>query len=278
MITTYEPDNSIRKGYLALVKEILHEIKNNWWLTYQLFKRDFWAAYKQSLIGILWIFISPFMNVGAFILLNRSGILSIGELTVPYPLYALLGLAFWQLFSTGLLAGTNALVKAGPMIVKINFSKKSLIFASIGYPLLSFVIQFIFICLLFALYRIPPKGYIILTPLFIIPIILFTLGCSFILSIFGGIVRDVSSVISKVMPIFMVLTPILYSRPHNDLLAVFTKYNIFYYLLAVPRDIILTGSFSHWQGLVIATTIAGLLFLTCLIAFHLTETRVAERI
>jgi hypothetical protein len=48
IITTYEPDNSLKKGYLAIFGEIFNELKKNRWLTYQLFKRDFLTIYKQS--------------------------------------------------------------------------------------------------------------------------------------------------------------------------------------------------------------------------------------
>ncbi len=140
IITTYEPDNSLKKGYLSIVSEIFNELKKNRWLTYQLFKRDFFAVYKQSFVGILWALIIPLVSVGTFIILNRSGIFTIGDIDVPYPIYAILGMAFWQLFSTGLIASSNSLVKAGSMIVKINFSKKALVIASTGQSLISFLI------------------------------------------------------------------------------------------------------------------------------------------
>ncbi|MFX0125399.1 MAG: hypothetical protein ACFFAE_17350 [Candidatus Hodarchaeota archaeon] len=53
-ITTYEPDNTLKKGYLNIFKEIFNEIKENWRFTYQLFKKDFLSIYRQSFIGILW--------------------------------------------------------------------------------------------------------------------------------------------------------------------------------------------------------------------------------
>ncbi len=59
---TYEPDNSIKKGYISLWKEIFQELKSNKWLTLQLFKRDFFAIYKQSLVGVFWAFIVPIIN------------------------------------------------------------------------------------------------------------------------------------------------------------------------------------------------------------------------
>lgn len=51
-IKTYEPDNFLKKGYLVAFGEIIDELKRNTWFTYQMFKRDFSAKYKQSLVGI----------------------------------------------------------------------------------------------------------------------------------------------------------------------------------------------------------------------------------
>ena len=278
IITTYEPDNSLKKGYLSIFSEILNEFKKNKWLTYQLFKRDFFALYKQSFIGVLWAFIIPLVSVGTFIILNRSGIFSIGDINVPYPIYAILGIAFWQLFSTGLITSSNSLVKAGSMIVKINFSKKSLVIASAGQSIVSFLIQITLVIILFIYYKITPSSAILLIPLFMIPIMLLTIGLGFIFSLLNGIVRDIGNILSILMTFLMFLTPILYAKPSTGILARITDYNPLYYLTSVPRELALTGTISEWKGFLISSTISIFIFIICLIVFHLTETRVAERI
>src|SRR5665647_221374 len=146
---TYEPDNSLKKGYASLFGEIINEISNNRWLIFQLFKKDFIALYKQSFIGVFWAVLLPLIAAGTFIVLSGAGVFNVGALSVPYPIYAILGTALWGLFSTGLVATTNSLVAAGPMITKINFSKKSLVIASMGQALLAFIIQ---LCLVLALF------------------------------------------------------------------------------------------------------------------------------
>jgi len=52
-------------------------------------KEIFFAIYKQSFIGILWALIIPLVSVGTFIILNRSGVFTIGDINVPYPIYAI---------------------------------------------------------------------------------------------------------------------------------------------------------------------------------------------
>jgi lipopolysaccharide transport system permease protein len=278
IITTYEPDNSLKKGYLSIFREIYDEFKKNRWLTYQLFKRDFFALYKQSFIGVLWAFIIPLVSVGTFILLNRSGIFTIGDINVPYPIYAILGMAFWQLFSTGLITSSNSLVKAGSMIAKINFSKKSLVIASAGQSIVSFLIQLTLVIILFVYYKIAPSTAILLIPLFMIPIMLLTLGLGFIFSLLNGIVRDIGNILSILMTFLMFLTPILYAKPSTGILAHITNYNPLYYLTSVSRELVLTGTITEWKGFLISSVISIFIFVISLIVFHLTETRVAERI
>jgi len=275
---TYEPDNSLKKGYLSLFREIFNELKNNRWLTYQLFKRDFLAVYKQSFVGVFWAFIIPIISVGTFIILNHSGIFSVGEIDVPYPLYAILGLAFWQLFSAGLISSSNCLVKAGSMITKINFSKKSLVIASAAQSIVSFLIQFILLLVLFAIYGVAPRITILLFPVFIVPIMLLTLGFGFILSLFNGVFRDVGNIISVIVTFLMFLTPVLYSKPKIGILASISKYNPLYYLISAPRELILMGTIPEWKGFLASCIFSGFIFIICLVCFHLTETRVAERI
>lgn len=277
-IKTYEPDNAIKQGYFSTLKAIFLELKQNRFLISQLFKRDFLAIYKQSFVGVLWAVIIPLVSVGTFILLNRSGIFNLGEINVPYPIFAVLGMAIWQLFAAGLIAGSNSLVKAGSMIVKINFSKKSLVFASIGQSIISFLIQFSLAGILFLYYGYSPSAAILLFPVLILPILLLTLGFSFILSILNGIMRDIANIISIFMTFFMFLTPVLYPKPATGILAQITKYNPLFYLVSLPRDLILTGHSTEWQGFWISLIISFFVFMFCLFVFHLTETRVAERI
>jgi len=278
IITTYEPDNSLKKGHLSIFSEIYNELKTSRWLTYQLFKRDFLAVYKQSFIGISWALIIPLVSVGTFIILNRSGVFTIGDINVPYPIYAILGMAFWQLFSMGLVASTNSLVKGGSMIVQINFSKKALVIASTGQAIVSFLIQFVLVGILFACYQIAPSVAILWVPIIIIPIMLLALGLGFILSLLNGVMRDIGNMLSVLMIFLMFLTPVLYAKPTTGMLARITEYNPLYYLVSAPRDLVLMGTVPELKGLLASSVISVIILLISLIAFHLAETRVAERV
>jgi lipopolysaccharide transport system permease protein len=278
LITTYEPDNSLKKGYRSIFPEIYNELKANRWLIFQLFKKDFLALYKQSFIGLMWAVIIPLVTVGTFVVLNGAGVFNTGAIAIPYALYAVLGVAIWQLFSAGIIASSNSLVLAGPMITKINFSLKSLVVASMGQSILSFLVGFCVVVVLLFYYRFVPSAGILLLPLLIIPIILLTLGLGFMSSLLNGILRDIGNVLSVCMTFLLFLTPILYAKPTTGILAVVATYNPLYYLVSVPRDLVLTGVSSEWKGFALSSAFAATVFLVCLVLFHLTETRVTERV
>jgi len=84
--------------------------------------------------------------------------------------------------------------------------------------------------------------------------------------------------LSILMTFLMFLTPILYAKPSTGILARITNYNPLYYLTSVPRELVLTGKILEWKGFLISSVISIIIFIICLIVFHLTETRVAERI
>lgn len=290
-VTSYLPDNSLRNGYLSLLGDIVRELVSNRWLTYQLFRRDLFAFYKQSLLGAFWVVFVPLVTVGTFIVLKGSGVVAVGTVQAPYPVYAAIGIGIWQLFSQGLVAGANSLVAGGEMITRINFSKKSLIIASMGRTLVSFGVVLVLLGVLLIYYA--TQGYtltlrpaLLLVPFSLLPMLLITLGLSFYLALINGVVRDVGTMLGMLLTFLMLLTPVLYERPRlaadaaqmSRLLDAVTEYNPLYYFVAAPRELLLNGNVSEPKAFLISSAASVVLFAVSVVGFHLTETRIAERI
>jgi lipopolysaccharide transport system permease protein len=277
-VVTYEPDNSLKKGYVSLVAGLVREVWDNRWLTYQLFRRDFSAMYKQSLVGVLWIVILPIINIGVFLMLSRSGIFNIGDINMPYPLYAVIGLAVWQLFATGITACASSLSNAGDMVMRINFSKKSLVMAAMGKPLVSFLVHLALIVTLFIVYKIVPPASVLLLPIIIIPLVLLTLGFGFLVAILNAVVRDIGNLLPVIMTLLMYLTPVLYAKPRIGVLSHLTQYNPVYYFVSGARDLCLGNGIQNTAGFLATVVFSLAVFFVSLFIFHLTETRITERI
>lgn len=277
-IRVYVPDNELQRGYFSIFKNIAMEIWQNRWLIWQLFKRDFIVQYRQSFVGFLWALLIPLVSVGTFAVLNRSGIFRLSAIAVPYSVYAVFGLMLWQIFSTGLVNCSDALVKAGSMIVKINVSKKSLLLAAFLQSAVAFLIQLVLLLILFLLYGANPGWKMFLLFPMMLPLVLMTFGLGLLLSVLNGIMRDISKLVSILMTFALFLTPVLYPKPDHGLLAALTRFNPLYYLVCVPRNFLLLGERLDLQGFLGCSLLAVVLFFLCLLVFHLAETRVSERI
>jgi lipopolysaccharide transport system permease protein len=273
----YEPDNCLKQGYRGLLRDVFMDVINNRWLTLQILRRDLFAVYRQSAAGLLWLFINPLLMIGTFVILGRSQVFNLGDVRAPYPIYAVLGMSLWQLFSVGLTSSANSLVAAGPMIAKVNFSKKSLVIASLGSAMLAFLIQFAIVTVLFVGYQVTPSFFIALIPIMAIPMAMLTLGIGFIVSLFNAVMRDVGVAIPVLIQFLLLLTPVLYA-PRPGIIGELTKINPLYYLVSVPRDLVLRGHSDHVVGYLAASVLAIFVFVLCLTVFHLTETRIAERV
>ena len=255
---------------------MFEEMRDSKGLTWRLFIRDLTAKYKQSVLGCLWVVIMPFIAIGTFMYLNRAGILNIGDVDMPYPLYALIGLSVFQLFSTGLASGCNSLVSAGDMITKINFPRESLVFASLSQAIFEFLIKSGLIVLMFVIYQFTPSWQVVFFPLAVVPLVILTVGLSLILSLVNGVLRDTANVVVLLTSFLMFLTPVLYPIPQEKFYLF--KLNLLIPLVNAPRDLIAYGTIQNPSDYLVASIIAVLVFFISWRIFHLAETKISERV
>ena len=276
--TIYEPDKFIKMGSFASWKEMAISLFQSRELIWRLFVRDFSAKYRQALLGILWALLNPIITVGIFVFLNRAGILNIGETSVPYPVFALIGLSIYGIFSTGLSVCSNSIIGAGSMVVKINFPKISLVIASMGQSVVDFLVRLALVIILFIIYGIAPQWTFLIFPFTVLPLVLLTLGLGLILSLLAGVFRDVIHLVSFFTTLFLFMMPVLYPAPQAGIFAALNAWNPLSHLIVGCRDILISGSFSDPHGFLWASAFSILLFLVSWRIFYISETRIAERV
>jgi lipopolysaccharide transport system permease protein len=275
MVTVYEPNKYLKRG-IRIWKDMFVELFESRELIWRLFSRDLSAKYRQSLLGYLWFLLLPFAAIGTFMYLNRVGIVNIDTVDVPYPLFALIGVTIWQLFSVGIVAGTNSIVSAGSMIIKINFPREALVFASMAQSLFEFILKVFLIGVFFIIFKFVPSTAIVFFPLAVLPIIILTTGLSLILSLVNGVLRDTANAVALLSMFLMFLTPVLY--PLSLERAYFLRLNPLVPLINAPRDLIIYGQIREPISFVVASLIAIIVFFVAWRIFHLVETKIPERL
>src|SRR5262249_43136608 len=85
--------------------------------------RDISVRYKQTVIGVAWAILRPFLTMVVFtVIFGRvAGLPSDGQ--TPYPLLVIAGLLPWTLFSTSLSEASNSLIENTNLIAKVYFPR-----------------------------------------------------------------------------------------------------------------------------------------------------------
>jgi len=258
--------------------EMIHELYLARELTWRLFTRDFSARYRQSFLGYIWAVVPSLVMVATFSWLHRTRILPIGATVLPYPIFVLLGMTVWQLFSGGLTSATQSLVSAGSILTKINFPRETLVLAAFGQSLFEFLLRLVLLVGAFAVYRIVPAWTIVFLPVVVLPLCLLTIGLGYVCALINAVFRDAGQIVTFVLTFWMFLTPVVYpsppSSPHN-LLNVINPVSPF---VIAAQDLATRGSLSQPGHFAIGCVTSLLIFLIGARIFHVTEPRIAERI
>ncbi|MFQ5456781.1 MAG: ABC transporter permease [Nitrospirota bacterium] len=273
------PNIESESGIFLTTRLMWRELVSARGLIWRLFLRDFSAKYRQTVLGVAWAMLMPLVTIGMFIGMNRSGILTIQDIDIPYPLYAIIGISIWNLFTVGLTASTNALVSGGSMVVKINFPKVALVLSATGQGVVEFLIRLILISLAFLYFGVMPDwSGVFIGLMCLIPIYLIMTGIGFILSLAAGVLRDIVNVLNILLMGIMLLTPILYPIKGDSILGRINTYNPFNYLVNVPRDFIVRGHTEFPVEFVWTTILSVIVFYIGWRLFYLAQTKIAERI
>ena len=133
-------------------------------LFYFLAWRDILVRYKQTVIGIAWAVIQPFLTTVVFtIVFNRIAKLSAPE-GVPYFLVVMAAQLPWQFFSTSLSASSNSLIGNANLISKIYFPRLIIPAGSVITSFVDFLITVGLVALTMVWFKFLPDWRLLLLP------------------------------------------------------------------------------------------------------------------
>src|SRR6266705_4353950 len=87
-----------------------------------LFRRDFQAKYKGSLLGVLWSLLNPLVLLGVYLVV--FGLIFPNKSIDHYPIYLLAGLACWIFFSVSLQSAARSMIDSAELIKKVRFPRQ----------------------------------------------------------------------------------------------------------------------------------------------------------
>ncbi len=199
IIISADPDN---------LKTYIQKIWEHKSLIVTLAKRDLKVKYAQTILGLAWTIIQPLTAVVIYTLF--FSVLLDFETEYPYVLFVLSGVLLWGLFNYIFSQGSTSLNQNQDLIRKMYFPKMILPLSKVLVGLVEFAVIFAFFVVMILVFRLPLSWKILLIPIPLVILLLFSTGTAFLLSAATIKNRDLNHVLPFLINFGIWLTPVFY--------------------------------------------------------------------
>jgi len=177
-------------------------------------KRDFVSAYKQTVFGVGWYLLEPFITTVLFTLVF-SGIAKISTNEVPPPLFYMCGIIAWNYFAKVLRNNSTIFTTNAQVFGKVYFPRLSVPISNTISGLIAFGIQLVFFLCFYVYYwavgaSIEPNLYLVFVPFLLLIMGALGLGLGIIVSALTVRYRDLAIFINFGVQLLMYVTPVIY--------------------------------------------------------------------
>lgn len=244
-------------------------------LLIELTKRDFTERYTGSILGILWSFLWPLVNIFVYTVIFSQVMgarLQNSSSPYGYGIYLVAGILPWTAFANTVSRSATVFVDKKSVISKIKVSLPSLPLYIVMSESITFLITlFIYISFL-VMTGTPLNKTLILLPAIYLVQQIFAFSLGFLIAIFHVFIRDLKEVTGVVLQIWFWFTPIIYVY---DILPEFAKtlvaYNPAFYFVTSYQDIFVLNRIPNFSHLLQFTIVSHMVLLASYIIFKKLE-------
>lgn len=246
-------------------------------LFYFLAWRDILVRYKQTVIGILWALIRPFLAMIVFTVVFGQ-LAKLPSEGAPYAILVFAAMLPWQFFANALSECSNSLITNANLISKIYFPRMIVPSSAVIVSFVDFMISGMILLALMAWYNFVPSWRILLLPLFILIAFALAMGGGLWLSALNVKYRDFRYIVPFIVQFGMYISPVGFSSsivPHQWRLLY--SLNPMVGVIDGFRWAILGGEANlYWPGFTLSMVLVALVFVSGIWYFRKTERSFAD--
>lgn len=227
-------------------------------LLIQLVTKDLKLKYRRSILGYVWSILNPLliMIVISFVfskMFNRN--------IENYPVYLIAGRTLFEFNSTATNGAMRSVIGNGALMKKTYVPKYIFPLARVTSSLIDSFFSMGALVIVMIFTRASVSWHILLAPIIMVQIYLFSLGLGFFLSAINVFFRDVQYIYHAFVTAWMYATPLFYdlesiAAASPQVAFIIEKFNPLYYYIQSFRDVVYYGRFptawNFWMGWVIA--------------------------
>jgi lipopolysaccharide transport system permease protein len=180
-------------------------------LFYFLAWRDILVRYKQTVVGVAWALIRPFLTMLIFtFIFNRVAKLN-SPGSIPYPLMVFAAMLPWQFFSTSLTEASVSLIGNSNLISKVYFPRLIIPAGAVITSFVDFLITVALLATMMVWYRFWPDWHILALPLFVMLAFASSMGVGLWLCALNVKYRDFRYIVPFIVQFGLYLSPVGFS-------------------------------------------------------------------
>lgn len=177
-------------------------------------KRSFALRYKQTILGPIWIFLSPFLTSVMYTIVFGN-IAKIGTDGIPHILFYMTSNAIWAYFASTINRNASTFTSNAGMFGKVYFPRLTVPISNILSAAIQFGIQMIMVGFFLVYYLIngavsPNWASWLLIPVILLHLGVMGMGFGIIISSLTTKYRDLGILVSFGVQLWMYGTPIIY--------------------------------------------------------------------
>jgi lipopolysaccharide transport system permease protein len=246
-------------------------------LFYFLAWRDLLIRYKQTVVGVAWSLIRPFLTMVVLtVVFGKFGKMPSGG--VPYPILVFCGMLPWLFFSTALSESGSSLVNNSNLISKVYFPRLVIPASSVITSFVDFLISACFLVVLMVWYHFLPSANCLLLPLFVLLAFAASFGAGLWIAALMVKYRDFRFIVPFVVQFGLYISPVgFYSSVVPERWRLLYSLNPMVGVIDGFRWCLLGGQHTmYWSGLALSLAMIFLLVVTGIWYFRKTERTFAD--
>ena len=197
-----------RTGWEALnLRELWSRRELLWFLAW----RDIRVRYKQTVLGIGWAVLQPFMQMVVFSVVFGTLLQVPTDGNIPYAIFSFTALVPWGLFASVLAGTATSLTGNAGILSKVYFPRLLIPLASTAARMVDFGIAFVILLGMTVVFGAGPTANVVFIPLFLLLLLVCALGFGLWLSAVNVYVRDVQVIVPYVISLWQFASPVIYS-------------------------------------------------------------------
>ena len=225
-------------------------------LIYQLGKRDVVGRYRGSVAGLAWSFLNPLLMLAVytfvFAVVFQARWQGATDGKGSFAVILFIGVLVHGIFAECLNRAPGLILANANYVKRVMFPLEILPWVSMGSALFHALVSLLVLLIaqVYVLGGIPPTA--LLLPVVLAPLVLTTVGLTWIFSAFGVYLRDIGQTTVVITTVALFLSPVFY-----PVTALPEEYRFLFllnpltFIIEQAREVLIWGRLPDWRGLAI---------------------------